>query len=249
MSSTASRSPIRTGGWSRRRRRHPALGGGPEPADPPGARCPPRSWGVARAPCRVAGRADVPLVPRGGHAGVRTGAGRAAPRSTRSWSARPPIRSSPARTLVDPAGLAADATDGDRLVPPVGRRRAGRLRHVRRGRRAQRAAGARRRDRRAPGRRDPRDQGRDRRLAPRRLGLPLHPLSRRRRVRPDGLRAPARHAMARGPARLGRPAHAGGLDRRVGVEGRPLGRWSTPRSAGAAPTCTCSTGRPTSGGR
>ena len=135
----------------------------------------------------------------------------------------------------------------DRLVLPVARRSPRGLRAVRRRRRAQRAARARRGHRRAPARRDPRHAGGVGRLVPRQRRLSLHPLPGGLRVRPPGVRAPARRGLGRRPAGVGRAGHARGLGRRGGVARRPATPWCTCRLGGSAPTCTSTTAPRASG--
>ena len=105
------------------------MGGGPERTNPAGARRPAPIGGVARAPRRVAGRADVALVPRRRRPASSRWSVAAAPRSTRSSCAP---RDRPARAgprAARPVGAGRRRHRGHRLVLPVPRRAAGGLRH------------------------------------------------------------------------------------------------------------------------
>ena len=154
-----------------------------------------------------------------------------------------------ARLLVDPAALVGRRGDGHRLVPPVARRPARRLRRVRGRRRAQRPARPRRRDPEAPGRRDPRDPRRQRGVVAGRHGLPLLPLPGGRSSTTGASTATA--SASRGPTTSWCGPSCPRPSRGPTWPPHPTdgSRSSRCSSAGPGPTSTSGTSSPASGGR
>ncbi len=248
MSSTASRSPIPTGGWSRATPPTPARGwrrrtsGAARrsmlsPIVGRGTSASSRCW-RRRCPARAAWRAR----------GCSHWSGPRVPRSTRSWSGRPPTRRHRHAPWSTPAAW--------RPMPP--RRSTGTTRRpterwsptgCRKGETSgacsacstSRPAGTWATRSPRPGPRP--SAGSPTPRASSTPAIPKAPSTAGWSTSTGSARHGARTASSGATCRRRRPGPT------CRSRGTAAGCWSTPRSAGAAPTCTSSTGRPTSGRR